>query len=379
MAETTVSLIKADVGSVAGHTLPHPEMMEVAKSVLKDGVKRGTIGDFMMAKCGDDMALTMTHDKGENDEGVHKLAWDAFLAAADVARKMGLYGAGQDLLVESFSGNIRGMGPGIAEITFKERPSEPIVAFLADKTEPSAFNLPMARIFADPFTTSGLVIDPKLHDGFIFEVLDVKEKLMIELKIPEELHDLLALIGDITRYAIKRIRSKNPEIGPAAVLSTEKLSLIAGKYVGKDDPVALVRAQSGLPAVGEILQPFAFPQLVSGWMRGSHWGAWYPSSQADAIPSYFDGPPRIVALGFHVKEGRIHGLEEGDAEPGEHIPVDYFDGTAWNWVRSKAMEISVYIRGHGPFMPAILPPEELEYTTRPQVLEKLKGKFKKVE
>jgi fructose 1,6-bisphosphate aldolase/phosphatase len=27
-----------------------------------------------------------------------------------------LYGAGQDLLKDSFSGNVRGMGPGVAEI-----------------------------------------------------------------------------------------------------------------------------------------------------------------------------------------------------------------------------------------------------------------------
>jgi len=41
------------------------------------------------------------------------------------------------------------------------------------------------------------------------------------------------------------------------VVSTEKLFQTAGTYVGKDDPVALVRCQSGLPALGEVLEPFA--------------------------------------------------------------------------------------------------------------------------
>ncbi len=374
MAKVTLSLIKADVGSVAGHTTPHPKMFDAVKSVLKDGVHKGVIEDFMTSRCGDDISLIMTHDRGENDERVHKLAWDAFMSAAEEAKKMHLYGAGQDLLAEAFSGNVRGLGPGAAEMTFEERKSEPIIALLADKTEPSAFNLPLSRIFADPFTTTGLVIDTRMHEGFIFEVVNVKESKKIRLSTPEQLHDLLAFIGDITRYAIKRIFSKDKSIGIAAVVSTEKLSLIAGKYVGKDDPVALVRAQSGLPAAGEILQPFAFPAMVSGWMRGSHWGPFFPSPADESNPTFFDGPPRIVALGFHITDGKIQGLEE-DSKPGEHVPVDYFKDQAWDYVRRQAMEYAIYIRRHGPFMPAILPPEELEYTTLPDIQKKLEDKW----
>ncbi|GBD03858.1 Fructose-1,6-bisphosphate aldolase/phosphatase [bacterium HR19] len=378
MGKVTVSLIKADVGSVAGHTTPHPKMIEAVKSVLSDGTKKGIIEDFATARCGDDISLIMTHDKGENNEKVHKLAWDAFMSAAEEAKKMHLYGAGQDLLAEAFSGNVRGLGPGAAEMTFEERKSEPVIALLADKTEPSAFNLPLARIFADPFTTTGLVIDTRMHAGFIFEVVDVKEHKKIKISTPEGLHDLLAFIGDITRYAIKRIFSKDNSIGIAAVVSTEKLSLIAGKYVGKDDPVALIRAQSGLPAAGEVLQPFAFPALVSGWMRGSHWGPFYPSSQDDSNPTFFDGPPRIVALGFHVRDGKIQGLEDA-SKPGEHILLDYFKDSSWDAVRRQAMEVAIYIRRHGPFMPAILPPEELEYTTLPEVRKKLQDKWEEVD
>jgi fructose 1,6-bisphosphate aldolase/phosphatase len=378
MGKVTVSIIKADVGSVAGHTTPHPKMIGAVKSVLAEGTKKGIIEDFATARCGDDISLIMTHDKGENNEKVHKLAWDAFMSAAEEAKKMHLYGAGQDLLAEAFSGNVRGLGPGAAEMTFEERKSEPVIALLADKTEPSAFNLPLARIFADPFTTTGLVIDTRMHAGFIFEVVDVKEHKKIKISTPEGLHDLLAFIGDITRYAIKRIFSKDSSIGIAAVVSTEKLSLIAGKYVGKDDPVALIRAQSGLPAAGEILQPFAFPALVSGWMRGSHWGPFYPSSQDDSNPTFFDGPPRIVALGFHVRDGKIQGLED-TSKPGEHILVDYFKDSSWDAVRRQAMEVAVYIRRHGPFMPAILPPEELEYTTLPEVRKKLQDKWEEAD
>jgi fructose 1,6-bisphosphate aldolase/phosphatase len=36
------------------------------------------------------------------------------------------------------------------------------------------------------------------------------------------------------------------------------------------------------------------------------------------------------------------------------------------------------MRRHGPFQPHLLPPGEMEYTTLPKVLEKLKGRFKKL-
>ncbi len=156
------------------------------------------------------------------------------------------------------------------EITLRK--SEPVVTFHMDKTEPGAFNLPIFRMFADPFNTAGLVIDPKMHMGFRFEVWDILEHKRVILNTPEELYDLLALIGAKSRYVIKRVYPKPghpiPENEPVAVVSTEKLYEVAGEYVGKDDPVAIVRAQSGLPALGEVLEPFAFPHLVSGWMRG---------------------------------------------------------------------------------------------------------------
>lgn len=379
MVRTTVSLIKADVGSVAGHSTPHPRMLEACRRVLREGVKEKIIKDFYVTRIGDDMQLIMTHDKGINNKDVHKLAWNAFLKATEFAKKYHLYGAGQDLLSDAFSGNVRGMGPGTAEMEFEERKSEPVVFFMADKTEPSAYNLPLSKIFMDPFITTGLVIDERMHQGFKFEIQDVVDHKGITLSAPEESYDILALISDTYRYAIKRIWSKDEKIGVAAVVSTDKLSMTAGHYVGKDDPVAIVRAQSGLPAVGEILQPFAFPHLVAGWMRGSHYGALYPCSVADSTPTYFDGPPRVSAIGFQICDGMLVGLEDpekGENSAGEHTPVDYFEGSVWDVTRMQAMEMSRYMRGHGPFMPGTLGSDEMEYTTKPAVLKKLADRMK---
>jgi fructose 1,6-bisphosphate aldolase/phosphatase len=375
----TVSVIKADVGSVAGHTCPHPNMMRSCHEVLKNGVADGTINDFYVTRVGDDINLFMIHERGENNSDVHGLAWDAFMDATKLAKKMKLYAAGQDILTDAFSGNIKGAGPGTAEMEFVERGAEPLLFFMADKTEPSAYSLPLTRIFMDPFTTTGLVIDPRAHEGFIFEIHDVVDSKKVIMASPEEGYDILSLLGDTTRYAVKRVMSKNEKLGVGAVVSTDKLNLTAGKYVGKDDPVMIVRAQSGFPAVGEVLQPFMFPMLVPGWMRGSHYGALYPCSVEDSDPSYFDGPPRIVSLGMQVSNGKFQGLEGPDSPPGEHHPIDFFAGSVWNSVRQKAVEMSIYMRGHGPFMPAILAPEEMEYTTRPAVLEKLTKRFEDIE
>ena len=288
----TVSLIKADVGGWPGHSRVHPKLIEKAKECLEEAKKNGIIIDYYVFNAGDDLQLLMTHTKGVDNPEIHELAWETFKKATEVAKELKLYGAGQDLLAEAFSGNIRGMGPGIAEMEFEERKSEPIIVFAADKTEPGAFNLPVFRIFADPFNTAGLIIDPKMHQGFKFHIMDVYEGKLIELSSPEEMYDILALIGQPGRYVIKYVYSKDPEIGIAAAISTERLNLIAGRYIGKDDPVCIVRAQHGLPALGEVLEPFAFPFGVEGFMRGSHWGSILPVPLRYSQCTRFDGPHR---------------------------------------------------------------------------------------
>ena len=362
----TISLIKADIGGWVGHSTVHPKQMELAKKKLEEAKQTGLILDYFVFHCGDDLQLLMTHQKGEENPEIHKLAWDTFVEVTNkVSKSLKLYGAGQDLLSEAFSGNVRGMGPGVAEMEIEERKSEPIVVFAADKTAPSAWNFPLFKMFADPFNTAGLVIDPNMHLGFKFEVMDTIENKVVVLNTPEEMYDLLALIGSYERYVIRRVWRKDGLI--AASASVTRLSLIAGKYVGKDDPVLIVRAQHGLPAVGEILEAFSFPHLVEGWMRGSHNGPLMPVPLKNAKCTRFDGPPRVIGLGFQLHEGILEG------------PNDFFDDPAFEYTRRKAMEIADYIRRHGPFEPHRLSAEEMEYTTLPGVLEKLKDRFKEAE
>lgn len=377
--KVTVSVIKADVGSVVGHSRPHPSMLEASKEILTDAQKQGIIEDFYVTRVGDDINLYMTHYKGEDNKDVHGAAWECFQKAAKLAKSMKLYAAGQDILTDAFSGNVKGAGPGSAEMSFEERGSEPLLFFMADKTEPSAYSLPLSRIFLDPFTTTGLVVDARAKKGFDVEIQDVIGHKKVTMSSPEETLSILSLLGDTSRYAIKRITSRSG-IGPACVVSTDKLNLTAGKYIGKDDPVCICRAQSGLPSVGEYLQPFMNTTfLVAGWMRGSHYGAFYPCSPEESDPVYFDGPPRICCLGFQLNEGKLQGLEPMGAKNGDHIPVDFFGNNTWDMARQNSIKASRFIRSQGPFMPSILGPEEMEYTSRPEVLKELTERFEDLE
>jgi len=367
----TVSLIKADVGGYPGHSLVHPDLINTGNKELNKAKSSDVITDFRVLHAGDDMELLISHNKSVDNPEIHELAWNIFLKATDVAKELKLHGAGQDMLADAFSGNIKGMGPGSAEMEFAERGTEPLIVFMMDKTEPGAFNLPIYRMFADPFNTAGLVIDPAMHMGFKFEIWDIMEHKKVFMNAPEETYDILALIGAKSRYVIKRVFPKEdgslPSNESVAVISTDKLSQIAGRYVGKDDPVALVRAQSGLPAVGEVLEPFAFPHLVSGWMRGSHNGPLMPVGFNQAQCTRFDGPPRVVSAGFQIANGIFVG------------PVDMFADPAYDYTREKAQKIAEYMRRHGPFEPHRLPLKDMEYTTLPGVLEKLKDRFEPTE
>jgi fructose 1,6-bisphosphate aldolase/phosphatase len=355
MQRTTISVIKADVGSFPGHSRTHPKLLETAAQMLK--AERGKLlTDSFVTHCGDNLELIMTHTRGVDNEEIHRLAWNVFLECTKIAKDLRLCGAGQDISAGASGENIRSMGPGIAEIEFDERESDPVLIFMADKTGAGAWNFFLYKIFADPFNTPGLVIDPSLSEGFIFEVHDLVGKRKIRFSCPEDSYSLLACIGAPSRYVIKHVFKRDGTI--AASASTRRLNKMAGQFGGTDDPVMIVRAESGFPSMGEAIEPFTIPVLVAGWMRGSHNGPFMPVGLCDANCTRFDGPPRVVCFGFQVTSGKLIG------------PADMFDDPGFDRVRARCNELADTIRAQGPFEPHRLSPDEMEYTTLPAV-EKL--------
>ncbi len=360
----TLSIIKADIGSLGGHIKPSARLLKTVEDYLAKENK-GLFIDSYVCHTGDDIAILFSHTNGVGNDKIHKFAWDTFVAGTAVAKEQGLYGAGQDLLKDSFSGNVKGMGPAVAEMEFEERPNEPFVFFAADKTDPGAYNLPLYLMFADPMYNSGLMLSPNMSKGFKFVIMDVAHTegdKIIELNTPEELYDIAALLRDNERYVVESVWSRDTG-DIAASACTSRLHNIAGKYTGKDDPVMLVRAQGSFPATGEILAPFNIGHYVAGFMRGSHNGPLMPVKMNSSV-SYFDGPPVVSALGFCVHNGKLT------------EPADAFDHPYWDFIRAKVSRKATELREQGFSGPAMLPYSELEYGGIVKKMEKLEPRFK---
>ncbi len=361
--KTTLTVIKADVGSIGGHIQPSRRLLARVAEVVESAGK-ALIQDHYIGYTGDDIAILMTHTRGTSDEQVHKLAWDAFVAGTAIAKEEGLYGAGQDLLKDSFSGNVHGLGPAVAEMEINERPNEPFLLFAADKTDPGAYNLPLFLTFTDVMTTPGLILSPKLGKGFKFIVMDVnytEGDRIIELNSPEETYDLAALLRDNERYVVESVWSRATGEQCAAV-ATSRLHNIAGKYTGKDDPVMLVRTQMDFPATGEVLAPYSIGHFVAGGMRGSHQMPLMPVA-LNTPTSYFDGPPLVSCAAFCV-----HNLKLTE-------PADTFAHPFWDEVRAHVSRKSMDMRAQGFNGCAMLPMNELEYTGVMDKLGKLEPRF----
>ena len=363
MAKITLSVIKADIGSIGGHIKPSQKLLQTVENYIKSK-GRSLLIDHNISHTGDDIAILFTHEKGVCNKKIHKLCWNAFLAGTKVAKEQGLYGAGQDLLKESFSGNVRGMGPAVAEMEIEERPAEPFLFFAADKTEPGAFNLPLYLAFTDPMNTAGLILSPKLKQGFKFVIMDVantEADKIIELNSPEEQYDIAALLRDNGRFVVESIWSRASGKQVVAA-STTRLHNIAGKYVGKDDPIMLIRAQKDFPATGEILAPFSIGHYVAGFMRGSHNGPLMPVKRNSSI-SFFDGPPVVSCTAYSVGKGKLT------------EPVDAFDHPYWDYVRNNVSRKAEEIRRQGFSGPAMLSMSELVYTGVMETLKALEKRF----
>ena len=344
MLKITVSVIKADVGGVGGHTKPSDGLIEAIRTTVKNSAH--LLIDYYIGYCGDDTHIVMTHTHGVDNEQIHKLAWDAFMAGTQVAKKEGLYGAGQDLLRDSFSGNVKGMGPGVAEMEFEERPNEAFTVFAADKTEPGAFNYPIYRMFVDALSNTGLIVNKSLASGVKINIMDVEKAQIAELELWQDKPTIEAALMYPGRYVVDSVFTKDGE--PILDASTDRLHNIAGTYVGKDDPICIVRTQKSFPATEEVGSVFNNPHFVAGNTRGSHNMPLMPVKLNSAATINFC-IPIVEALVFSMHDGKLTG------------PFDGFSTPDWDYIREIATKKAMSIRSQGFIHPATLVPSELEY------------------
>jgi len=340
----TVSVIKADVGGIGGHTKPSDGLIKAIRDTVENS--GDLLIDHYIGYCGDDTHIVMSHTHGVDNEKIHKLAWDAFMAGTEVAKKEGLYGAGQDLLKDSFSGNVKGMGPGVAEMEFEERPNEAFTVFAADKTEPGAFNYPIYRMFVDTLSNTALIVNKSLASGVKFNIMDVEKAQIAELQLWEDKPTIEAALMYPGRYVVDSVYTRDGE--PILDASTDRLHNIAGTYVGKDDPICLVRTQKNFPATEEVGSMFNNPHYVAGNTRGSHNMPLMPVKLNSAASINFC-IPIVEALVFSMHNGKFTG------------PFDGFSTPDWDYIREIATKKAMAIRSQGFIHPATLVPSELEY------------------
>ncbi|MDP3770077.1 MAG: fructose 1,6-bisphosphatase [Candidatus Sungbacteria bacterium] len=369
----TVSVIKADVGSIGGHTKPSEAMLDVVCADVQRAVDDGKLIDFIVTHTGDDIAIIMSHEHGKGAHLVHQFAWQCFLDATQSARKDGCYAAGQDLLVDAPSGNIRGAGPAVAEIEFtllpEYRPAEAFMVFAADKCGPGAYNMPFYLTFCDPMHNGGLLLSPKLHQGFTLGIMDMDYQRtdrdsLIYLDVPERVWDVAALLRDTDRFAIEEICSRAYPAEQVAAISATRLHNIAGKYTGKDDPIALVRVQGIFPAPEEMVEAWMLGHFVTGDARGSHVMPIMPV----AINTPVAGPyclPIVSCLTFSMdKDGHF-----------SREYVDVFGDKSWDAARLRIQEKAYEWRRQGFFGPTMAAKSELAYTGIVDTLNCLEKEF----
>jgi len=393
MVRRFVKATKADVGGVGGHVVAADEVKSViAKYVLDNNVSQGrTIySSLIVTHTGDDVGVTGIVDEHVDLSVVDELMWDALQEGARKAAELGLYGPGQDLVADAFTGNLRGTGPATVTLPFpvrKDNPSQTVVVSYADKTEPMAFNYYATGAYMLPRFNTGLIIaSSKMKRGYLMEIVDLDTKAqaveagahprdqkaldgkmeelakgfqekVITLRAPEDLYDIEGLCRS-SRFVIARIWSRNErgekdQLG--YVVSAERLHNIKTKkgftYGGKDDPVLLAFAQGDWPAPGEISSPWATCPMVAGDCRGSH------NLHILPVPinwqtSYWSGPiVSCITLSVNLNAGRIGAISD-----------QFALGTPWDWVRQRASELAVQFRtAHGIKQPATLHEDELEY------------------
>ncbi len=368
-SDVTISAIKADVGSIGGHTRPSTAMINLAKGAVTGAINDGLLIDGDVTYTGDDTALIMVHQHGENAAQVHTFASETFFAMTEVAKEEGLYGAGQDLLTDAPSGNVRGAGPGAAEIEFTLLPdyrkAESLMIFAADKCGPGLFNPYVRDLLTNPDVNAGLLLSPVLQLGFVVRVVDMNpgESRVAVFNLPEDYLKLAAILRKPDRYAIKSVTSRAHPGEKLMDFTTDRLHNHGGKYIGKDDPLGICRNQGIFPAPEEYVRPWQNPRRTTGGARGSSKQYPFPVAINTAVTGAYC-QTLVTCVGYSLNE--FGKLSER---------ADFFANPVWDYTRNKVLSLGDQLRMEGFDEGAIASHEELAYTGLSELDSALEGMF----
>jgi len=408
----TITVVSADVGRWLGGLSAIPEgIIEAARAVLRQARQEGEIRDFRVYPFGNDLHLQVnTLGQGLHHPNAHKLAYEAVNAVLAEAQRNHLYRPinGQDLSRLSPAERIAALSLRPVEFPFTERGAEPIVIAKLLNGAVGAFNRMLFNLFFHPDKGSHQRLDgtrfmalvenvPDLSAGkesrrlYAFGDRPQEEKLFLIypfLNEPLELGraqvgdwgELLSMIANPVEWAISAVYAvqgrfvadgknwQSTRHEPVAVVSVES----ASPGSAAEDPVVVIRLQSGLPAVGEshfnLGADFHF--TIGGPGGGYHVGV-MPITMAQAqTQTREEGTAKIVAYTYQsYDQGRI---------PPDHDVIDLFaqDSVQTEWLQQEAREFIQLMVQHGEFQP-YLTAEEAERRARARA-DQLKSLFKPI-
>ena len=164
--------------------------------------------------------------------------------------------------------------------------------------------------------------------------------------------------------AIEAIHSRYKPDDQVVSISATRLHNIAGKYTGKDDPVAIVRTQGIFPAPEEVVEPYLLGHFVAGDCRGSHVMPLMPVAINTPVAGAFC-LPLVSCLAFSMDAGGIFSKEY----------VDLFGNVAWDATRLKVQQKADEWRRQGFVGATMASHAELAYTGIVETLAALDREF----
>jgi len=295
-------------GFPSGHRV-HPGILELSSRLLKKE-EGGILIDSFVFRCGDTLGFLLTHTQ---EKEIDPLVTRVLESCRDYLEKKNIFSSAEASTLS-------------CTLSFAERRSEEILLFIADHPTADLFNLHLYRIFGDPFSTTRLVTDDALMEGFIFSTSSHDSERSFSL--PEDTYRLLASIRRPEETRVTIVSRRDGEQAASVTGISETAA-----------PALLLRTGGIFPTYGEAIEPFAQPYMVRSSVRERPMMPLLPVSLCDAQGSRSGGPPRIICLAFTLAGGRLIG------------PADIFDDPALDRTREVGSRIAGFSRAHGPFDP----------------------------
>ncbi len=406
----TITIVSAQIMQWLGGLSKIPtELVEAAGTHLARAKEKEEIRDGRVYALGRDLHIQInTRGQGLLNPQVHRLAYAVAHSALARAAEAGIYKPiqDQDYFQLKPSERISALRLRPVEFPFTERGAETIFIAKLMNGAVGGFNRMLYNLFFHPDKGSHQRLDGTRFMAIVENVNDLsagrtrrrlfafgdrpeEEKLLLLypfLATPLEFDafqigdwgELLSMIANPAEWAVSAIyavrgrfvsdgKSLQPtRHEPVAVVSVES----AAPGISVENPVLILRLQSGLPAVGEAQFNLGadFHYTIGGPGGAYHVGIMPVTLEEARSAKEPEGTARLVAYTYQsYGNGRI---------PPEHDVVDVYaqDRVQTDWLQNEAQTFIRPMIAHGEFQPYVTA-EEAERRARARA-QQLEGLFK---